>query len=341
MRQLLSCLSAILLTICSSDLGDDDFGGSNTTPFGRSNALGFGSGGGGAFGQASSGAFSSGLGFGPADDSPILMTPTADRNERSYFTSHSRGDSVTSVESTGSTSNRFAYPNRSQTSFASVSTTPTPSNGFTKKTSFASIRNAFKSGKNTEPPPLPSSDHVLKGTFNMSTSSLTSPYPSRSVSGVTSPPFGRPSTPSEGRFRTPKKGHAQAKSFHSQTGSIFHFSDGGSDGHGPPFSSSSPPPVPRVPNGLGDVLNGRDTPSLAEPEDDKVDMNPKTPSDFALHAVFMRFASSAEAKMDAFLRHALVRLLNFYGLLISLNSRYLGIRPTLARLHGAGDGSQI
>ncbi|KAL0069649.1 Cell morphogenesis protein PAG1 [Marasmius tenuissimus] len=292
------------IQITIPDLGDDDFGGSNTTPFGRSNTLGFGSGG-AAFGQASSSAFSAGLGFGPADDSPTLMTPIADRSERSYFTSHSRGDSVTSVESTGSTSNRFAYPNRSQTSFASSSTTPTTtSNGFTKKTSFASIRNAFKSGKSTEPPPLPSSDHMLKGTFNMSTTSLTSAYPSRAASIVASPAFGRPSTPSDGRFRTPKKGHGQAKSYHSQTGSIFHFSDGGSDGHGPPFSSS-PPPVPRVPTGLGDVLNGRDTPSLAEPEEDKVDMNPKTPSDFALHAVFMRFATSAEAKMDTFLRQAL------------------------------------
>ncbi|KAL0571892.1 Cell morphogenesis protein PAG1 [Marasmius crinis-equi] len=301
------------IQITIPDFGDEDFGGgSSTIPFGRSgNAFGFGSGGGGAFGQSTSNPFSAGLGFGPPEDSPTLMTPIADRNERSYFGSHSRGDSVTSVESTGSTSNRFAYPNRSQTSFASstLSSTPTlTSTGFTKKTSFASIRNAFKSGKSSEPPPLPSSDHILKGAFNMSTSSLSSAIPARGPSITTSPPFGRPSTPSDGRYRataTPRKGHAQAKSYHSQSGSIFHFSDGGSDGHAPPFSSSSPPPVPRVPNGFGDMVNGRDTPSLADVEEDKVDMNPKTPSDFALHAVFMRFAASAEAKIDTFLRQAL------------------------------------
>jgi len=37
-------------------------------------------------------------------------------------------------------------------------------------------------------------------------------------------------------------------------------------------------------------------------EDDKVVIDPKTPADFALHAVFMRFATSAEEKIDAFLR---------------------------------------
>ncbi|KAG7091886.1 hypothetical protein E1B28_008287 [Marasmius oreades] len=289
------------------DLGDDDFGGSSTTPFGRSgNAFGFGSGG-GSFGQANP--FSAGLGFGPPEESPTLMTPIQgpDRSERSYFATHSRGDSVTSVESTGSNSTRFAYPNRSQTSF----TTSTPSSthastGFSKKTSFASIRNAFKSGKSSEPPPLPHSD-ILKGAFNMSTSSLNSANPPMlTLRGplTTSSPFARPSTPSDGRYRTtPKKGHDQAKSYHSQSGSIFHISDGGSDGHGHPFSLS-PPPVPRVPNGFGDI-NGRDTPSVPEPDDDKVDINPKTPSDFALHAVFMRFATSAEAKIDTFLRQAL------------------------------------
>ncbi len=42
-------------------------------------------------------------------------------------------------------------------------------------------------------------------------------------------------------------------------------------------------------------------------EEDKVVMDPKTPSDFALHAVFIRFASLAEGKIDTFLRQILVR----------------------------------
>ncbi len=41
-------------------------------------------------------------------------------------------------------------------------------------------------------------------------------------------------------------------------------------------------------------------------EDDKVVMDPKTPSDFALHAIFIQFASLAEGKIDVFLRHILV-----------------------------------
>ncbi|KAF9255503.1 hypothetical protein L218DRAFT_912242 [Marasmius fiardii PR-910] len=316
------------IQITIPDLGDDDFGGfSTTTPFGRSGGNAFGGGG-------SSNAFSAGLGFGPPEESPTLMTPIALGSEgRSYFGGHARGDSVNSIESTGSTSTRFAYPNRSQTSFTTQSSfattgSSTPSSGFSKKTSFASIRNAFKSGGNkfSEPPPLPHSDlSILKAGFNISTSSLTSVntqiLPSRG---------GRPSTPSDTRYRAGsapqlKRGHGQAKSHHSQSNSIHGggggFSDG-SDGHGGlPFggglSSYSPPPLPRFPNSFGlglggDMLNGRDTPSTLtieaggeEDRDKPVDINPKTPSDFALHAVFMRFATSAEAKIDTFLRQAL------------------------------------
>ncbi|KAG5220378.1 Cell morphoproteinis protein [Salix suchowensis] len=38
-------------------------------------------------------------------------------------------------------------------------------------------------------------------------------------------------------------------------------------------------------------------------DDDKIVMDPKTPSDYALHAVFMRFASVAESKISTFLRN--------------------------------------
>lgn len=43
----------------------------------------------------------------------------------------------------------------------------------------------------------------------------------------------------------------------------------------------------------------------AEHEED-VGLDPRTPSDYALHAVFMRFAASAEAKINKFLREPLV-----------------------------------
>lgn len=280
-------LNIIVYSQANSSLDfDDDEYNSSTIPFGRSGGHGFGFGGGG-----------SNAGFaGP--DSPTVLTPVAEHGQQSFFTSHTRGDSVTSVDSTNSAGTR--HPNRSNTSFAQSSQTSvsTPSSaGFSKKPSFASIRNAFK-GKNIDMPPVPQLDYQMKSPFNRSTSSLNNVSNMSFRAGPMSPsnisvtvPFGRPPTPGADR-RTKSKGH---KSYHSQTGSI------GSDNHAHPLSSS-PPPVPRVPNGFGDIHRS-ETPDF---EDDKVVMDPKTPSDFALHAIFIRFASLAEGKIDAFLRHVLV-----------------------------------
>jgi hypothetical protein len=46
-------------------------------------------------------------------------------------------------------------------------------------------------------------------------------------------------------------------------------------------------------------------------EEDTIVMDLKTPADYALHAVFIRFASSAEEKIDNFLRRSLVRAKSF------------------------------
>lgn len=171
---------------------------------------------------------------------------------------------------------------------------------FSKKPSFASIRNAFKSGRSNDTPPVPSVDHaypVLKNPFNRSTSSL-----GRLQIGSTngpSPPFPYPSTPSLGTRPGKAKFHVTAK---SQSGSIFYASDIGSD-HGHQYPSS-PPPVPRMPDGLGHFQRS-DTPPISD-DDENITMNPKTPSDYALHAVFIRFAASAETVIDKFLRHGLV-----------------------------------
>ena len=247
---------------------------------------------------------------------------SADRSERSYFSSHTRGDSVASIDSTHSTTTRYVsksstpFAHSSQSSIAAPSTSP-----FTKKPSFASIRNAFKSGKNNDVPPVPQLDHqaypVLKNPFNRSTSSLThvSPINSRapiSAPIITIPPFQRPQTAGSGEPRstrmtpaTKSKSQSYTKPHHSQSGSIFHTSDGGSDyGHGYPYSPS-PPPVPRVPNAFGHVQRS-ETPPVSDFEEDRVVIDPKTPSDYALHAVFMRFATSAEGKIDTFLLQALV-----------------------------------
>jgi hypothetical protein len=214
---------------------------------------------------------------------------------------------VGSVDSTSSGTTRYTSKTLGHSSHSSIANTST---AFSKKPSFASIRNAFKSGKNIDPPPVPALDHhpypVLKNPFNRSTSSLNthaSPVSSRGPFGsftATSPALARPPTPGSNP-RTKSKNHTYAKSQHSHSGSFFNASDPGTD-NGPSFPSS-PPPVPRVPNGFGPP-HFSDMPT--DFEDDSVVMDPKTPTDYALHAVFMQFATSAETKIGTFLREALV-----------------------------------
>ncbi|KAF7294754.1 hypothetical protein MIND_01012800 [Mycena indigotica] len=268
----MSLSESIQITI--PDFDEDEFN-STPIPFGRT-------GGHGLFG-----------GFGTGQDSPTTVTPI-DRG--AFFPSHSRGDSVASEDSGHSISTRYASKPSTPFSHSTHSSIAAPT-GFTKKSSFASIRAAFKTGaKSSDAPPVPHIENqaypALKNPFNRSNTSLN--HSSRAPSAVTtSPPYHRPATPA-----SKTKGHGYAKSNHSQTGSIFHYSDGGSD-YGPnPGYSSSPPPVPRVPNSFGAVLRS-ETPDY---EEDKVVMDPKTPSDYALHAVFIRFAASCEAKIENFLK---------------------------------------
>lgn len=301
-----------------ADFDDDDFG-TQAIPFGRSaNAFGF---------NSSSGS-----------ESPTLLTPTANNDrglsggDRDYF--HSRQDSAASEDSTfsfptpsSSTPARSivsanSYANSSQTSL----TTTTP---FTKKSSFASLRNAFKSSvKASDPqaPPVPALDRqalpALKNPFGRSASSLAYHSPSPSVrrpSVNASPPhaFPRPPTPGStsaehrhARGTSKSRGHSAMRSQHSHTGSLFHNSDGGSDysfglSHSVP-RQSTPPPVPRVPEGLGGSVARIDTPSSSDAEERMV-LDPRTPSEFALHAVFIRFAASVEDKIEKFLKEPLER----------------------------------
>ncbi|KAG6820914.1 hypothetical protein H0H93_009688 [Arthromyces matolae] len=266
------------------DFADDDYGSSSTTT---------------AFGRSGTSAFGFGNPFGGSgQDSPTVATPVVERNERSFFPSHSRMDSGASEDSAHSGTTRYT----SKPFHSSSSSIATSASAFSKKPSFASIRNAFKSGKSSnDTPPVPSIEYAypaLKNPFNRSTSSLSqTPNTPRTAINTASPSF-RPPTPSTRGQRS--KQHA--KSQHSQTGSIFYTSDGGSDlGHG--FSSSSPPPVPRVPNGFGQ--NSRSDTPPTDYEEEKIVVDPKTPSDYALHAVFMRFATIADSKIEAFLRHQL------------------------------------
>ncbi|OBZ78148.1 Cell morphogenesis protein PAG1 [Grifola frondosa] len=271
------------------DFDDDEF--SSTPIFGRSH-------GGSLWGTSSSGL-----------DSPTIITPLAlpERAEKSYF--HSRGDSVTSQDSASSLQYTNAvrkskppFAHSTQSSVATTSSSP-----FTKKTSFASLRNAFKSTKSNDniPPPMPPLDHqaypVLKNPFNRSTSSLAQlpPMSHRHTTMNASPHISVHLHPSQ----------------HSHSGSIFHSSDNGSD-HGFPHAlSSSPPPVPPVPNAFGAYAQQDDFGSLSDLED-KVVIDPRTPSDYALHAIFIRFAGSAESHIDEFLSQPVdqdVRLVDFMG----------------------------
>ncbi|EIW77202.1 hypothetical protein CONPUDRAFT_129444 [Coniophora puteana RWD-64-598 SS2] len=288
------------IQITIPDFDNDDYS-STPIPFGRPTFGAFGQGG-SPFGAAGSAFGNAGSGFGPGSDSPTALTPTpfSERNDKSYF--HARGDSTASIESTQSKFTPKPFSHAPQPSVATTSSTP-----FTKKSSFASIRNAFKTGaRNVEaPPPLPSLDNnpILKNPFNRSTSSLNQTTKS---SYASSPPI-RPPTPSnDSRSRVPTRarGHTTIKSQHSHNGSLFHFSDTGSDsGHGFPFSSSSPPPVPRMPGQFAGSVRS-ESPMLGD-EDEAPVQGPKTPSEYALHAVFIRFAATAEGKVDAFLRESL------------------------------------
>ncbi|EED84948.1 predicted protein [Postia placenta Mad-698-R] len=284
------------IQITIPDFDEEDY---HSTPiFGRSQ--------GGLWGASSSG-----------QDSPTILTPLAlpERAEKSYF--HARGDSITSDDSAHSLQYsarkvKSPFAHSAQSSFA---TTTTGGSSFTKKPSFASLRNAFR--KNTEPaPPLPPIEHqvypALKNPFSRSTSSLAQhpPMPHRQQPSMhASPPHFRPSTPasSESRTRgTPSRAreHAYARSQHSHSGSIFHNSDAGSDQgfHTP----SSPPPVPRMPAMFNPFGHPDDSRTLADLED-KITMEPRTPSDYALHAIFIRFATTAEGHIEHFLRLTLDR----------------------------------
>ncbi|KAF7761502.1 hypothetical protein Agabi119p4_9494 [Agaricus bisporus var. burnettii] len=225
---------------------DDGNGGSTAIPFGRSGA-GFG------FGGATSGW-----------DSPTAASHFPNSGDRSFFF-HTRGDSSASIDSNTSTTTK-GFTSKRHTPQQSVSTT---GSAFSKKPSFASIRNAFKSSakSNNDPPPVPQLDSsypVLKNPFNRSTSSL-----------------------NHAQMRlVPDGPNRRVMEFGLDLGHSF---------------SVSPPPMPAFPFGH---FSRTDSPPV-DLEEDKVVMDPKTPFDFALHAVFIRFVTLAERKIDNFLRYSL------------------------------------
>ena len=282
------------------------------------------------------------------DESPTATpTTSAEKGERTYF--HARGDSITSEGSTHSAGQSLKSGSiKSGSVKSSIATTPslvahssnssiatTTHSVQSRKSSFASIRNAFKGKSGDVPPPLPSMEqqpypHSLKNpVFPRSNSSLaqatmsSGPSPRRpSVSATAGPSQAprpstpqRPSTPSgDTRGRPiPKRSISLSRPGHSQSSSLFYQSDAGSDSH---FTAdSSPPPVPKMPNGL---MNGNSnvhprehtrTPSLPDSDEPTPAIKePRTPAEYALHAVFTRFVLSADHKVTLYLKSRLVRL---------------------------------
>lgn len=315
-------------TLTSPQDFDDDNDFNSTPVFGRT-------GGGGLWGTGS--------GF----DSPTTSTPVLERGERSFF--HTRGDSVTSEDSSHSAHNivpparklKAPFAHSAQSSVATTSSSP-----LTKKSSFPSLRNPFKSIKSSDAaPPVPTINHeaypVLRNPFNRSTSSLAHHVQGR-PSIHTSPSQLRSVTPVSGDFRSRTgqikgKGHSTTKSQQSQSGSIFHSSDAGSDfaGGTPYLPSFSPPPVPRVPSAFGSFSH-REELDL----EDKIVVDAKTPSDFALHAIFIRFAARAEALVHRFVSHPLVCCIHS-AFLRACSLSCLGPRSSAGDLHGSKRGPQV
>ena len=66
-----------------------------------------------------------------------------------------------------------------------------------------------------------------------------------------------------------------------------------------------------MPSGVG--AYAEDTNSYSDVED-KIVLDPRTPSDYALHAIFIRFAAIAESHIDEFLRFPVVHIFDFFFL---------------------------
>jgi hypothetical protein len=94
------------------------------------------------------------------------------------------------------------------------------------------------------------------------------------------------------------KGQLYRKPQHSHSSLTFHNADIGGN-----YTRT------HAPNAFGGHFNSSET-LISEAEDDKIVMDPRMPSKYALHAVFMQFATSVELKIDAFLGHESVCILS-------------------------------
>ena len=201
-----------------------------------------------------------------------------------------------------------------------------------RKSSFASLRNAFKSNKSNQDaspvPPVPVIDHqaypALRNPFSRSTTSLNQSSTSNgkdkrrpsakspSQSRATPPPAPAMSSLNSVFHRARAYSHAKSTSAHSHSSSAAHSELSETGGEGSPISyTRRAPPVPPVPNEYeGNVRKHHAAASGPyEPSPDPIVAKPQKPHEYALHVVFTKFLTSAEQLVQHFLSHSLVRLM--------------------------------
>jgi hypothetical protein len=266
------------------DFDDGDEHAPTPTQFVRSN---------GAFGGFDSPTPSSAFGGGGSTD-------------RTYH--HSREDSIASIDSSFS-SFKFTAPQQRNGSASTVALTSvhTSNSSVTtnhislpsRKPSFASLRNAFKSlpGKaaDADAPPVPTIDPqaypALRNPFQRSEAGAAKPGQHQNGRR---PSLGKPENHVKGA-PTPSRSVFGRRP--SQSGAAAFFQ--GNSSSDTSLALPGTPPVPRIP---GSVLRHKMSSSLAA-SDGAHDYN--TPAVHALHVVFGRFVDAAERMLDVVLGQTL------------------------------------
>lgn len=295
---------------------DDDF--ANTPiPFGRPQNF--------QFGQQP---FSSS----PSSNSSSALQQNWELNSGLPESFHARGDSFASESSSfGHTKppSSFNPPKSSSSGHAATPSNTTTYSTPSRKSSFASIKNAFKTGKllAQEPPPVPplESNAVLRNPFNRAASARPYATPAQASQSsiamarrrpsvpVTSTPYQTSRSPQLSTSVSPiahargtsnlsgpagaaRKGSRGALN-HSPASSVAH-----SDPDHPMNNALSSTPIPRIPNASS--IFHRPAPSFVS--DTSPEVEPSTPAEYALNVVLTHFVTNAERRIERLLQDRLV-----------------------------------
>ncbi|KAF8324255.1 cell morphogenesis N-terminal-domain-containing protein [Cantharellus anzutake] len=303
---------------CKAQAFDDDDFSSTPIPFGRPQGFQFGQ---GTFTSSPVGSTSST----PIQNPDQSNSPV----ERSY--SHARGDSFTSESSSyghGKSAQSFSGRNTSLGHVATPSVATSVTSAPSRKSSFASIKSALKGLKTTasDAPPVPSLDTsayppLLRNPFGRAGSSRNASLPAPSNTSRRRPSAPSPSPSNAGassrsvNIFAPQSIHSRAKSSmpvsasralqsqpidHSPSSSVAHsHSEIDSGGH----TASHLPIISQRPFNQGPPRAAAQHPSYPEPSPE---VEPRTPAEYALHAVFVQFVTISEQKIQSLLQETLV-----------------------------------